>query len=243
MKYILLSVAFLLILSSACFAGPPFFTDDPEPVEFKHWEIYLASQYFGTSDGSSGTAPHIELNYGAYPNLQLHIIAPQNFNDPNGSGYTYGYGDTEIGAKYRFIQETGSRPQIGTFIQAELPTGDENKNLGNGKTQIFLPLWAQKSFGPWTTYGGGGYWINPGTNNKNWVFLGWLLQRDISKYLTLGLETFYRTPDTTSGEYSTGFTSGGQINLSEHLHFLFSFGNNLSGPKQSTRYFAFQLTI
>ena len=22
-------------------AGPPFVTDDPEPVEYRHWEIYL----------------------------------------------------------------------------------------------------------------------------------------------------------------------------------------------------------
>jgi hypothetical protein len=24
--------------------GPPFVIDDPEPVEFRHWEVYLASQ-------------------------------------------------------------------------------------------------------------------------------------------------------------------------------------------------------
>jgi len=25
------------------FAGPPYITDDPEPVEYQHWEVYLAS--------------------------------------------------------------------------------------------------------------------------------------------------------------------------------------------------------
>jgi hypothetical protein len=25
-------------------AGPPFLTDDPEPVEYRHWEVYVASQ-------------------------------------------------------------------------------------------------------------------------------------------------------------------------------------------------------
>ena len=38
----------------------------------------------------------------------------------------------------------------------ELPTGSATKGLGVGKTWYKVPLWAQKSFGPWTTYGGGG---------------------------------------------------------------------------------------
>ena len=32
-----------LLTPGALFAGPPFVTDDPEPVEFRHFEIYLAS--------------------------------------------------------------------------------------------------------------------------------------------------------------------------------------------------------
>src|SRR5471030_1909707 len=94
------------------YAGPPFFTDDPEPVEYKHWEVYLASQYLKTADARSGTAPHIEVNYGAYPNLQLHVIAPGTFDRPSGRPAAYGYGDTELGAKYRFMQETDHRPQV-----------------------------------------------------------------------------------------------------------------------------------
>src|ERR1019366_8989957 len=42
-------LAWLMILSLALRpqeapAGPPFLTDDPEPVEYQHWEFYLASQ-------------------------------------------------------------------------------------------------------------------------------------------------------------------------------------------------------
>ncbi len=224
-------------------AGPPFFTDDPEPVEYKHWEVYLASQYLKTADDRSGTAPHVEVNYGAYPNLQLHVIAPAAFDRPAGGPTAYGYGDTELGAKYRFLQETDERPQAGTFILVEAPTGDADRNLGNGKAQVFLPIWLQKSWGPWTTYGGGGYWINPGAGNKDWGYVGWLLQRDLSKVLTLGGEVFHRTPDTADGESGTGFTAGGQVNFGEHCHVLFSAGTDFSGPDRLTRYLAFQWTF
>ena len=109
-----------------------------------------------------------EVNYGAISNLQLHLIAPPEFSAPSGAATHYGYGDTELGVKYRFVQETTYCPQIGVFPLLEAPTGDEKTGLGTGHLQAFLPVWLQKSFGQWLTYGGGGYWINPGTGNRDW---------------------------------------------------------------------------
>ena len=63
-------------------AGPPFATDDPEPVEYEHWEVYLASRLFHDKSGWSGTSPELEVNYGTIPNLQLHLIAPVSFVAP-----------------------------------------------------------------------------------------------------------------------------------------------------------------
>jgi hypothetical protein len=108
-------------------AGPPFRTDDPEPVEFKHGEFYIASQgSFG--DGSEMTAPHVEINYGILPDVQLHLLAPLEYVNPKGESSHYGYGDTELGVKYRFIQEDAWIPQVGIFPLVLLPTGDEDKN-------------------------------------------------------------------------------------------------------------------
>ncbi|MGO9415216.1 MAG: hypothetical protein ACLP51_08770, partial [Syntrophobacteraceae bacterium] len=49
----------LLFVPFAALAGPPFLTDDPEPVEYKHWEIYLASMSEEQHGGVSMTAPHV----------------------------------------------------------------------------------------------------------------------------------------------------------------------------------------
>lgn len=238
----LIAAAFLCALPALARGGPPFVTDDPEPVALKHWEVYLASQHLKTADGWDGTAPHVEVNYGALPELQLHVIAPVAYAHPVGSPATMGYGDTELGAKYRFLRETEHRPQAGVFALVEAPTGSEARGLGSGHAQIFLPVWLQKSWGPWTTYGGGGYWINPSAGNRNWGYAGWLLQRDLSKYLTLGAEAFHRTPATVGGASGTGFNAGGQVNFSEHDHLLFSGGKDFSGPNKLTLYFALQWT-
>jgi len=224
-------------------AGPPFRTDDPEPVEYKHWETYVASQASFDRDVTSLTAPHIEVNYGLFPEVQIHLVAPLDYVKLEGEPSHYGYGDTELGAKFRFIQETDSRPQAGIFPLLVLPTGDQDKGLGSGETQVFLPLWLQKAWGPWKTYGGGGYWINPGTGRRNYWFFGWLLQRDISQNFTLGAEIFHQTPSEVGGDSSTGFNVGAIINFDDLHHLLLSAGKDLSGPNNASFYIAYQLTF
>jgi hypothetical protein len=244
MWFVLLSVwMFASLLPAPALAGPPFQTDDPEPVEHKHWEIYIASQFKHNRDGDLATLPQVELNYGIFPNTQIHLIVPFQYNSPSGEEAHYGYGDTELGVKFRFIQETEWIPMVGIFPLVELPTGNQNEGLGNGKAQFFIPLWLQKSWGPWTSYGGGGYWINPGDGNKDWWFFGWEVQREISKALTLGGELIYRTADTDGGDNSFGFNLGAIINLTENHHILFSAGSDISGPTRFQGYIAYQYTF
>jgi hypothetical protein len=224
-------------------AGPPYVTDDPEPVEYRHWEIYLAAQYRHDSDQDSSTLPHLEVNYGFMPNAQIHLIAPMVYVKPEGQTSQYGYGDTEMGIKFRFVQESDYIPQIAIFPLVEFPTGNENKNLGNGRTQYFLPVWLQKSFGPWTTYGGGGYWINPGKGNKDWWQVGWQVSRDINKYLNLGAEILYQAADTDNSRDTTSYNVGAIINLTENHHLLFSAGQDIDGPDYLSVYIAYQFTF
>ena len=124
--------------------GPPYTTDDPEPVEYQHWEIYLATQPNHNENGWSGTAPQIEVNYGTLPELQLHIILPLAFNSPAQGPTTFGYSDTEIGVKYRFLNETPNLPQIGIFPLAELPTGNQNSRVWQWQFTSFSAFMAAK---------------------------------------------------------------------------------------------------
>jgi hypothetical protein len=224
-------------------AGPPFFTDDPEPAPYRHWEGYIATQYRRDQDGLAFTAPHFEVNYGVYPNLMLHLIAPFLRVKPGGEPSLYGYGDTELGLKFRFVQESGLRPMVGTFPLVELPTGDKDKGLGNGKAQVFLPVWLQKSRGPWTSYGGGGYEINPGPENKDFWVVGAQAQREIFQGWALGAEAFHKTADQEGGESSTGFGIGAMVNFSETHHLLLSAGHDLQGPNRFSSYIAYQITF
>jgi hypothetical protein len=207
-------------------AGPPFVTDDPEPVDDGHWEVYLFSAGAHGPGGTSGLGPSIEVNYGAVPNLQLHVISGLAFDDPAGGASRNGPSDTELGAKYRLIDPSPNDwwPQVGVFPLLEVPTGNAARGLGAGYTQAFLPVWLQKDFGKWTTYGGGGYWINPGHGNRNYWFAGWLLQRQVTEKLALGAEVFYQTSSMQGRTSSTGFNFGGIYDVTSHDHVLISAG-------------------
>jgi len=233
----------LILEPMVAWAGPPFRTDDPEPVEYRHWEFYLASQDAKNKDGWAGTAPHVEVNYGALPNLQLHMIVPLAYVRPNDGSSHYGFGDLELGAKYRFIQEGNWWPMVGTFPIVDFPTGKSSLGLGGGNYRAFFPIWFQKSLGPWQSYGGGGYWINPGSGNKNYWFFGWQVQRELSKSITLGAEVFYNTPPATGAGGQTGFNVGTIVNLTDEHHLLFSTGRDIHGQNRFSAYIAYQLTL
>jgi len=232
-----------LSISGAAYAGPPFVTDDPETVAFNHWEIDFGTQQYHTADGWFGTAPQLELDYGVIPDVQLHIIAPLAYNRPPGDLSHYGYGDTELGIKYRFVHETDWLPQIGIFPLLEAPTGNRSEGLGNGKTQAFLPVWLQKKFGDWLTYGGGGYWFNPGQDNRNYWYAGWELQRKITEKFAAGFEVQYRTATTIDGHSSVALNAGGMWDLSDTYHILFSAGHTVSGQSEFQGYLALQITF
>ena len=228
LKKVVLAAILYFILAASSFAGPPFRTDDPIPVDYHHGEFYLFSTGTRDAEGTSGVGPAVEFNYGILHNTQLHLIAPMAYDTPRRENSHFGYGDTEIGIKYCLVNETDLLPAIGIFPLVEIPTGDRDKGLGNGKAQYFFPLWLQKDFGKWTTYGGGGYWINPGSGNKNYWFSGVLLQYSFSDTFFLGGEIFYQTAHRVNGRDGSGFNLGGSVPLVGNFQLLFSAGRGLT---------------
>jgi len=239
-KRVLTFFASLLIIQF-CQAGPPFGTDDPVPVGFKHWEYYLSSMHVIQPGFMAGTLPHFEMNYGIIPNGQFHVELPMNYNLTDSRDFKYGYSNTELGFKYRFFQNKDKSFQIGAFPIIEIPT-IRNKNFDNN-VQVYLPVWVQKSWNKLTTYGGCGYWINTGTNNKNWLYAGWEVQYDFSKRVTLGGELFYKTASSAGGNSFAGFNIGGLINFSDQLHFIYSVGHSITRDKSFMSYIGFLVTI
>jgi hypothetical protein len=117
-----LPIVALSVVANVCgtnpaLAGPPFQTDDPEPIDFRHYEFYTFASSDGTPVETDASGPAIEFNWGALPNVHLHIIVPAAAAFPSnnpalapaGAGpRAFGIGDIEMGIKYRLCRRRKS---------------------------------------------------------------------------------------------------------------------------------------
>ncbi len=235
------------LVSSPVLAAPPYRTDDPEPTDYQHFELYAHSTGVDVSGDANGFAPGVEIDYGVMPNTQLSIIAPLAFDRAAGEPSHWGYGDTEIGLKYRLIEQdaNGWRPTIAIFPTVDIPTGNVRRGLGTGGARIFQPVWFQKDIGDWTINAGGGYSIKFGLGNKNDWFVGWLVQRKISDQLKIGAEIFHQTAVAVGRKESTGFNIGAIYDFTDAYHLVASVGRGLQNAKETNQfswYLGFEVT-
>ncbi len=238
-------------------AGPPFQTDDPEPIDYKHIEMYAFTLVDSTGKNAGGTVievPAYEVNYGALPNVHLHLVIPMTaIFQPAGAPTYFGIGDIETGVKLRFIQESAHRPQVGIFPFFELPSGSADKGLGVGSTWYRMPMWAQKSWGPektqWISYGGGGETVFSGDAHaagyENFPFAGWLVQKQLNEKWTLGGELFGHGEEGPAGiapRAATLLDAGGQYEFRDGFDLLFAGGRSVHGEPESYAYLALYWT-
>lgn len=211
----------LLWVAQAVFAGPPFLTDDPEPTETRHWEIYaplIEAEGRGVDfEGAAG----VEVNYGAAPDLQLTVGLPIDYAH-DAVGWRWGAGDIKLSAKYRFFHDEDAGLQIAAFPSITLPTG--GNGMGAGKVTALLPVWIQKDSGPWSAFGGGGYAINPGAGNRDYWTGGVAVTRHFGDQLLLGVEANRQGAGTVGAEASTSLGLGAIYQLKALFRLLVSGG-------------------
>jgi len=243
-RFMSLVLILLSLLSAAAFAGPPYETDDPEPTDTGHWEIYLASIYTATALGGSGALPQLELNYGPLKDTQISASTQMSATAVPGSGLIYGFGDLLLGLKYRFLHESERCPQAAFYPQIYLPSGDARRGLGYGSSEILLPLYFQKSFGLWQSFGGGGYQMDPSNSGNNSTFIGCALQRELTERLSVGGEIFYHSMQNDAESDGLGANLAALLQMDSINHVVASFGRDLIGGENTfTGYLAWEWTI
>lgn len=229
----LIVVASLSGLSRLAVAGPPFATDDPEPTDYKHYEIYLFGSGTSTHDGVGGAAG-IDFNYGAAPNLQLTVVAPLGYDHPASGSSAIGLGRVELAAKYQFRQQNDAGWDVAVFPRIFLPAG--TAAIGERHASLLLPLWFGKDWSGWSTFGGGGCELNRGGDSRDLCLFGWALTRNVNRDLMIGAEVTHASADTVGGQATTGLGAGFLYNLGGRFHLLGSVGPGIQNANDTNRY-------
>jgi len=226
-------IACALIVGLPAEAGPPFVSDDPQPTDYGHYEIYAFAQGSAARDGS-GYSYGVDFNYGAAPDLQLTAVLPIEVDLPKQGPNMAGLGNIELAAKYKFLHQEEIGWDIAVFPRVFLPSA--SANVGAKHASLLLPLWAQRDWGSWSTFGGGGCVINRSGDSQDYCLMGWALTRHILPDLLVGAEIVHRGADTKGGRTSTGVGAGMIYDFSENLHLLAYAGPGLQNTAETARY-------
>ncbi len=140
----------LALLAQPARAGPPYVSDDPEPTDYGHFEIYTFNNGTATRDGTAGESG-VDFNYGAAPDLQLTATLPEGFSSAAAGSSNIGWSNVELAAKYRFLHQNTFGLDVSIFPRVFLPSG--SNTIGDNHASLLLSVWVQKDWsGGWSAW-------------------------------------------------------------------------------------------
>jgi hypothetical protein len=223
----------MLALVHPALAGPPYVSDDPQPTDYKHFEIYSFSNGTATRDGIGG-ASGIDFNYGAAPDLQLTATLPAGFDRPTAGRTSFGLSNIELAAKYRFLHQDGFGLDVSIFPRIFLPSG--SSAVGNRTASLLLPIWIQKDWaGGWSAFGGGGCVIS-GQTSQNFCLTGGVLTYQLLPKLQVGVELFHQTADGSGNPATSSLGLGARYDINDTYHLLGYVRRGIQNANETDRY-------
>jgi len=223
----------LLCVARAALGGPPFVSDDPQPTDYRHFEIYAFAQGSEAKDGI-GQSYGIDFNYGALPDLQLTAVIPLEVDAPTLGPTVAGLCNVELSAKFKFLHQEDFGWDVAVFPRLFLPSGSHE--VGEDHVSVLLPLWLGRNWDDWSTFGGGGCVINRGGNSQDYCLMGWALTRRVLADLQVGAELVHQGADSKGGRVSTGLGAGLIYDVNDNVHLLAYAGPGLQNAAETARY-------
>jgi len=224
-------------------AGPPYLTDDPDPVDYRTYEVIPAYSVDRANDGEEIAGPVADFNYGLAPDMHLNIGPGWVRALPGGGPAESGLGDTRVALKWRFHAETEGSPEIAIYPAVELPTGSADRGLGNGQAWYQFPVWFGKRWtNTWSSYWGAGWTLNRAPGQRDYFYGGWQLQRQLGDDWNLGGEVYSQGADAVGSAGWTALNLGGGYRLSDGASLIFSFGHSFAGASHALGYIGVDFT-
>jgi hypothetical protein len=240
MRASLICVLAVMTVPRPALAGPPYISDDPEPTDYGHFEIYAFGDGKTTRGGTDGEAG-VDFNYGAAPDVQLTAVLPGGFDSPTFGGTTISLGSVELAAKYRFLHQELFGWDVSVFPRVFLPSGA--RAVGARHASLLLPIWFEKDWGAWSTFGGGGCEINRGGGSQDFCLAGWTLTRQVTPKMQLGMEVYHQTADARDARNTTNIGIGARYDVTDTYHLMAYIAPSVADADAYTWYAALLFTF
>jgi hypothetical protein len=210
-------IVVILTLGRPAVAGPPYVSDDPQPTDYRHFEIYTFGSGTAARGGTSGAAG-VDFNYGVAPDLQVTATLPAGFDSPVGGKTSVAPSNIELAAKYRFLHQDSFGWDVAVFPRVFLPSG--SNTVGDNRVSLLLPIWVQRDSGDgWSTFGGGGCTISA-RRAQDVCLMGGVVNYELLPKLQVGVELFHQTADGSGTPATSSLGVGARYDLNETYHLL-----------------------
>jgi hypothetical protein len=140
-------------------AGPPMIGDDPGTPGNGKWEINIAYTGVQTEHVTAMDLGYLDINYGLGDNIQVNYQGGVLAGKQNGQGYQYGWDDSLVGFKWRFLDQEKNGIDMSVFPQVGFNTTSSFAHNGivESGASCFLPFEIAATFGKWELDGELGY--------------------------------------------------------------------------------------
>lgn len=153
-SWLVVVMAFSVLLGTApAFGGHPLITDDTGTQGKGKTQIELTGQYDHDDEKgveSENWEAKAALSYGLLDSLDLVLEAPYSWTstkDSEGTVRNDGPADLSVAVKWRFFDREGLSFALKPSVT--IPTGDEDKGLGNGRSSYGITAITTYSKDPW----------------------------------------------------------------------------------------------
>jgi Putative MetA-pathway of phenol degradation len=159
----------------------PILTEETLPNEPKELSLRLTTDYRKKESEVTGLLPQVDLFYGLAERFGLELSVPLAYHKGE-EGRAYGVGDISLGLKYVVVEHHRNLPAIVVGLEAGFPTGNRERELGEGAYELTPSVALLKDFGPFNVQGNFG-WARQVTGereeqwNYNWALAVPLFKR------------------------------------------------------------------
>ena len=222
----------LLVLLPFCFhaaiaqGGPPMITDDTKTVPKGHFEINTAFTIERGADGRLFGTPLLDINYGFAEHFQLKVEIPWLVLHRNGQRGVNGLGNTNIGVRWRFRDETKKqRVALSMYPQIEFNTGGASRRRGivDKGPEFLMPLQWQTQVGKFGVNGDVGYRFKRGVDE---MIYGVVIGREFKRFELMG-EIHGTGPTRSLSDSEVVYNLGSRVPLTKHATLIMSAGKSI----------------
>jgi hypothetical protein len=209
-------------------------TDDPETPGNHHWEINLAMTLSQTRDGRVFGVPLLDVNYGLGERVQMKVETPWLVvQDRHGGPTQSGFGSTNLGLKWRFIDQEKHGFSMSMYPQFEFKTSSASvrKHLIESGSELRLPIEMSREFGKFALDGEFGYQFVGSAKDE--LIYGIAVEHKLTKRVELVGEVHGESKRNLT-DNEVVFNIGGRYEINKRYTLLFSSGRTL-GAASSDR--------